>query len=221
MNFVELIKKARFRLSDTEPDFLWGDEELKGYANEAYNEAVIRMGGILDSTTAAICTVSVVAGTSAYALDSRILHITRAKLDLIDYPLPETTFEWLDTYMPGWESTQDDPSYYIENKSRHTLTLYPEPIVNDTLRLVVRRLPVTEMSAETDTPSDIPSHLQPGLVYWMCYLALQNREIDQDSNNDSARFELEFEKYFGPRKSANAQEFERDYVRSQVRFRQF
>ncbi len=179
------------------------------------------MGGILDSDTASLCTIAVTAADATYSLDDKILHVHRAKLSSQDKPLTETGLYELDHIRTGWESTSDDPQFYTEDLNRHEIRLYPNPTTNDTLNLTVRRRPVTLMTTGTDTPLDIPTHQHAGLLHWICHLAYLKQDADTEAVQKSTLYRDLFTQYFGPEKSWNAQEHERNYRQSQVNFRYF
>ena len=221
MDLQTLRSNARDRLDDGVTPYLWADAELDLFANEAYEQAVVRMDGILDSATAALCTITVTATDGTYTLDDKILHVTRAKLTSQDKPLIETGVFELDEYTEGWEATTDEPQFYTEDLNRHEIRLYPIPDANDTLNLTVRRRPLTLMSLDADLPSDIPTHQHAGLLHWMLYLAYLKQDADTESIQKATLYKQLFDQYFGPQKSWNAQEHERDFRQKQVNFRFF
>ena len=181
----------------------------------------MRMGGILDSSTASLCTITVTATDGTYSLDDKILHLVRAKLTSQSNPLVRIGAYNLDEYLSGWEASSGTPTHYTEDLNRHEIRLYPIPDTNDTLNLTIRRRPVTLMSAGSDTPSDIPTHKHPGLLHWICYLAYLKQDADTEAIQKSQLYNSLFTQYFGPEKSWNAQEHERDYRQTQVNFRYF
>ena len=220
MDLSTITSNVRTRLDDTVATYLWADAELELFANEAYEQAVVRMGGILDSDTASICTIAVTATDGTYTLDDKILHVERAKLTSQDSPLKETGVYELDRYNADWESSSEAPHSYTEDLNRHEIRLYPIPTANDTLNLTVRRRPLTLMALSTDTPSDIPTHMHPGLLHWIMYLAYLKQDADTESGR-AVMFRDLFTQYFGPIKSWNAQEHERDYRQKSVNFNYF
>jgi hypothetical protein len=219
MTAQELMDTVRLILSDelgVSADQLWTDTELLEYANDAQKEASIRARLLVDSATAAIANVTMIAGTAIYTLDTRVIDIIRAKVVGTTNPaLYQTTKTVLDLTDDDWESTSGIPrSYIFEEISAHLkkLQLYPNPAAPGTLNLTVVRLPLADM-AVGDEP-EIQEHLHSDLKFWMVYRAFQKQDtkVNQDAKTvglTKEKFYLgEFEKVFGAR-TAIAQEFEK------------
>lgn len=216
MNLGELRTAARLRLDDTEQDYLWSDDELNSFINEAVNEACIRARLNIDSTTPDVAEVNVIADTSQYELHDSVFFIERAYLETTKRALSKTSFHELDLMDPAWQDNTGDPTHYIMDVDHFTtdgalsnrLTLYPSPVKDEVLRLTTYRLPLEDMVLDADEP-EIPRFHHSYLVDWACFRAYAKQDADTLSVDRALRFEQEFERRFGPRPEARRIEWQR------------
>lgn len=197
MTLAQLIAAARREASDTVAPYLWSDADWTDYANEAQREACRRARLIVDSTTTAICRLTMVADTATYALDPRILFIKRVKLSTRTTSLRPVSFKDLDRSAPGWEDETGEPSHFVPDMDENTFRPYPTPSAAGTVSLTVIRLPLEDMEGLGDEP-EIKSHLHSALVYWMMHEAYAKQDSEtldkQKSADNLAAFEAEFGK---------------------------
>ena len=62
MTVAEFIERFRLEMADNAAPYLWSDEEIVAYLNEAVDEACIRASLIEDSTTPVVCVLPLVPG---------------------------------------------------------------------------------------------------------------------------------------------------------------
>lgn len=226
MQLTELVAECRRRLDDTVAPYLWSDAELIAHLNEAEREACIRSRLITDRSTAGIVVISLVAGTASYNLSPLVIEIRRAKVDGQHAPLTHTSLEALDREYTNWESSQGDPRQFFE--ADHDIQIVPKPRENGTLRLVVYRLPLTDMVLPTDpvTPGaknapEIPAEFHLQLVPWALHRAYLKRDNDTYDETRSNAHLAEFEANFGRRPDANVRRKQREKRPRTVRFNPF
>jgi hypothetical protein len=148
MTLYTLLNFARITLDDLALPYLWEDEELVKNFSLAEEQACRRALILKDKTTAAYCTVAITSGTSLYTLSQKILKIFRAKLLSEEDPLTQKTRLQLDDILPGWDAstvTDGTPLYFVTDVGTE-LTLVPTPDADNTLNLVVARLPIYDMA---------------------------------------------------------------------------
>lgn len=220
MNRGEVITQVRNVLDDTAQPYLWDSTELELITEQAYLDAIVRIDGNLDSTES-LAKVAITLGAAEYELEPEILQVLRAKLDSETKPLVKQTIAALDEFRTGWEATTGVPTHYIDSLDRHKIRLYPIPDANNTLSLTVKKLDDCGLRNDSDELSFLPTHVHYGVVYLVCAMAHQKRDEDSVDMQKVSYFENKAEIYFGQRKSANAQEFERDFTPKQVRIRFF
>lgn len=201
MNLETLKTTLRRRLDDLQAPYLWSDEDLTEFANDAEREACRRSRLISDSTTAEIVSISLTAGASTYDLDQRILFIKRVKVSGISTPLRRASFKDLDRGIPGWEDETGDPQAYVPDMDEDKLRVYPIPTAAATATLTVIRLPLDDMVNDSDTP-EIKPRYHDSLIYWMEYRAYSKHDAEtQDRKKAETALEM-FEREFGKKSSA-------------------
>ncbi len=177
-------------------DSLAGETTLIRHIDEAEKEACRRMDLIYDETTSAVCEHTIVDGTRAYALDSRITKLERVTWNSIDLPKRvESEYEG-----STWRTDEDDPtSYHVRGR-----TLYLQPIpdadavsTSTTLYLAVYRMPLVDIDAVTDEP-EIPSEFHLALIYWVLYRILSKRDEDINDPMGAPFYLNKFVEVFGP-----------------------
>lgn len=240
MNREELFRAFRARVADTATPPLWTDAELAEFLDDAHNEAADRARLIRDSTTPEVCAVDVVPGTASYQLHQSILSVERAKLDLKSTPLTLTSTAamdgqrntmprewrthsllWVDTG-GGWETQTGTPFFAVldDEAGRWKLTLAPIPVVADTLRLQVFRLPLHCLDDSEECP-EINPRLHIRLVDWMEHRAYGKKDADTFDDKRSMAALAVFTSAFGERVDANVRRKQEDLTPSVVQFREF
>lgn len=199
MTLSQLLTLVANRLDDTKEPYLWSDEELTSYANQRINEICQAVPAIRDDSTAAICTISVIAGTRSYATDPRIIYIHEAKLDLEDIPLERMTFGEMRNFNKAWKTISETPRTFFTDMELDRITLYPNPIVNDTLRLNVIRHPLVPLdyTAAESTSPEIPERFHELLVPGITSLAMLKADAETEdlvrAKNDLVGWKMNLE----------------------------
>lgn len=194
-------------------DYLWTDETLVRYINEAQRRFARRGLVIRDASTAEVVDVAIQAEVDEYTLHPAILAVITAKLDGEVRDLartghsmlnatPRTTDNWdlsiSSTIAPGKpvafstdeEIGEDDDG----TMSVVTLRVFPTPDVDYTLKLRVVRMPLDDLSVNNlSQVPEIPLDHHLEMLDWAAYLAL--RIVDDDAGNPrrAAEFAQSFE----------------------------
>jgi hypothetical protein len=211
MTLEELMIELRTRLEDwgasrtvweggDDSQCLWSDAELVGFLDEAQTE-YFRRRPFRDSSTAEICEVAVTSGEPFYTVDSRILHIHRAKLGSQDEPLVRVAKDEMDEVEKDWETRTAKPIGYIYREQQIRLVYIP--LADDTLYLDVDRLPLASLSWDTpDAVPEVPIHDHRALLDWATFLALDRPEADTSQTEKAAFYAGAFEMKVGVRKTS-------------------
>lgn len=195
---LQLRTNVRNLLFDnTTTDQRWSDPELTTFANNGESESCKRAHVLIDSTTAAIVTISIVSGTSIYTVSDKILKIKRAIMAGATKPLIQTTKRALDLTHTGWESDSGAiRSFFVGDTNK--ITVYKNPSSNGTLNLTVSRLPATALSADGDTP-EIDEQYHRGIELWMLHEASQKQDSKTLDVDKAVDYERQFNEFFGLR----------------------
>ena len=212
MNLQELINELRIALADEVEPYLWSDEALTSYLNEAVQESCERALLIEDMTTEAVCRISLQPGQAVYRLHPSVLKVERALVD--GKPLTETSIERLDEGMTNWEARRGEPRQYVFVQAgcagQPTIQLVPEPVAPGLLKLRVYRGALVPMAAaETDAP-EIPVRHHRKLMNWALRCAYLRPDADGYDRDRAQLHEAMFERDFGARPDANVQRKQRD-----------
>jgi len=197
----DLIDEARSRSGDTSDPPFTLDSEWTRFANDGEREAARRARLILDSSTAAVCQLALVAGQATATLDPRVLFIRRAKLVGRSMVLRRISRRDLDNARPDWEDESDEPSAFVPDMDTGKFRPYPRPLANGVVKLTACRLPLEDMKDLKDEP-EIGPHLHMGIVDWMLFRHYSKQDQDVRDEKKAAEHLAAFEAEFGKKSSA-------------------
>jgi len=200
----ELITRLREDyLDDTlgvdENDSLVSEKALIRFAREAQDQACRRHELIYDDTTAAVATITIVAGTEEYLIHTRITRLIRVSHNGLD--LKKITEREMEPDDPLWRQRDNatPTHYYVRDRRIH---LYPVPdadAVTDasTIQLAVYRKPINNILSKANS-FEIFEESQDDLIYWMLYRVYNLRDEDINNPTDAAMYLNLFEEVYGP-----------------------
>lgn len=197
MNRGSLKGEFRVRAQDTKKPYLWPDDELDVWFDEAETEAAVRALLIVDSAE-----LSVVLGDTVLDLPSGAFDIQYAELRAADgsvYEIVGATRRELDKFRAGWRTRSDLPKEYVlEDK---TLTLGAVADAAYTLYIDFYRVP--KGMEDDDAEPEINEIHHSNLVDWVLYRAYSKPDADALDPGKSKEAEGAFISYFGRRSNAN------------------
>lgn len=205
MDLEALIADFRVRVDDRIEPYLFDDEVVTPWLNEAEHEAAIRRRLIREAANPAICEIAVSAGVGDYGLHPSVFEVsyqafkaagatTRTKLHLV-------TREWLDRHVRDWRDADDgEPAYLVQDGLR--LRLVPAPSIDGTLFIEGYRTPLADMENDSDTPEIADAHHRH-LVQWALFRGYSVPDKEVFDPERAAQAEAEFTRYFGARPDAD------------------
>lgn len=200
-------------------DYLWTDQTLISFMNEAQRRFAVRGLVLRDGTTDEVTKITLVAGQSTYALHTAVIGVISARVEpqLADltrvghalmgaYRAPSET--WTDpasltALTPGAPTAfaTDDAVGLDDNDSLSVISLriFPTPAAaqdGQVLRLRVVRKPIEQL--QTTFPTRVPEipedhHIE--MLDWAAYLALRIVDDDAGSVKRAAEFAQSFESH--------------------------
>jgi hypothetical protein len=230
-------------LDDASVPYLWNDPFLLRILNRAEQQACRRSYLLTDSTTIKdgvggtsgdpVTQITIVPNTGTYTLSKKVLQIKRVKLSLMAEPLLPTTRDELDSLVYSWETASGtagtagtaggDPAVYpthFLSEVGNELVLIKTPTINDTVSMVVSRLPLFDFTLKTSPEID-PKH-HDGLLDWAAHLAYMKNDSDTLNMTLAVYYEKKFTERFGPLPDAYAEKMRRELPRRQrMRVRTF
>ncbi len=203
MTLEQLIAQFRVDSEDKQVPYLFSDESVTQWLNEAVEEACVRSLLIKDWSTADVCSVSVTAGASTYALHDSIINIYRAEFtptgETDGVELWQTDEYELDNIRPGWRKLSETPRDYIHHDTSLRLGCLPE--TDGVLSLEVNRLPLAPMVSDMDQPEIAQIHHRH-LVHWALHRAFSIPDTETIDANRASAADAVFTKMFGLRLDA-------------------
>lgn len=157
MTLSELIALVGGQLDDSAVPYKWSDVELVAYINDTINELCEKARILVDSSTEAICKLTLAAGTAKYPLDSRVVEVLRGRLVTGDRKVTRSTRSFMDAHSSGWDSataSTGTPKNFLGDLDTGFITLTPTPDAVDTMWLTVVRFPLVQMSIAS--PDAVP-----------------------------------------------------------------
>ena len=117
-----------------------------------------------------------------YDIHSSILKVVQARMGDGSYELKEKSMAEVASKDNLWESTTGTPEVYILDYQSGKLRLYPIPQADDTLYLIVKRLPKQSLSSDTQSPEIREEYQRPMLHYaaYKAYLKDGPRTLDPE-----------------------------------------
>jgi hypothetical protein len=231
MTLLDLIAALRLRLDDQggatgtiptgysyyweadDAGCLWKNAELTDAINQAQVDFCQR-NPIMDPTP----TITLVAGTASYDTPESALTVERVLLASTGAALQKISHEEFDD---GRYPLTGTPRWYYEDTTQTQLIVVPTPLVVDTLRLTIQRLPETVMTwahRTSDSP-EIAAVNHPDLLDYAEYLCFLKRDADTDNLNRAMLALSRFDARVGDRPSAKLWDFQRRVANKRTRSR--
>lgn len=213
----DLITEVRRVVKDVNiganSEILWNEIEWIEYFASAEREICERAHVLEDSSTAAVVTITMLDGIATYSLHNKILYIEKAipSWGSDSTPIPKRTEDWLDVNYLGWRDLDDGKPEYIIEKQTHKITCVPAPSSDydtETLSLVVKRLPLVDLSLINVTP-EIDARYYDDMKHWALYRAFAKKDAEIHDEKRSTFYSKHyydlFELRVGLRPDANTQ----------------
>lgn len=201
----DLVSDFRENVHDVATPYLWSDDEIYGYLDDAQNMFCREAVGISDSTSdLTICSFS--AGDEYAVYDPRILRIRMARRQSDYYEVAVRNFE---DFMAGQTGVTDYGAIVrpkldmrtgpvhtiITNMEQNKLRLVFIPEVADAVLLSVYRLPLLPINTTDGNELEIDAYHHRYLYYWMKHLAYLKEDAETFNKGASAQNEGLFRQY--------------------------
>lgn len=199
MNVSQLMSRIRNQIDDKIEPYLWDDEELLSYLNEAYIDFCKETEIIHDSRTPTgyrqLCTINLQADVASYSLNKKILNIKSAVLSN-QVLLSKTNIPELDTVWCGWRNSKGMPRFFVLDSVSSKILLIPCPTAVEIgnglkLYLEVTRLPLTSLSSGGDEP-EFPEEYHKCLIPYVLMKAYEKEDVQTRRPDLVKKYELEY-----------------------------
>lgn len=205
MNLGQLLQAVRVDLDDTVgPSYLYADEDLTRYANNAVTEACLR-ARLLHDDHSRHARVALVAGQARYSLSPEVFAVRAVHVPGRAEPLIRTNATRMDWLVPGWShqaQTPGIPKYAVYDVQQKTLTLHPPPSEAGTAHLRVWRQPdETERMEEADDDVAVAMAAPETLKHWVLFEAYSRKDGESGDDKRAADHLALFAAIYGERPS--------------------
>lgn len=181
MTLQQILDEIRDTLDDKVAPYLWSDSEITRYANRAEERLAEEAYLIADSTTAAVCTMSLLSGTASYAKHSSIVLVNDPiYLPTKNRSVYRRTLAWLESKYPPWRSMgPGTPILFCEELDSGKIHFIPTPDSSMTANLSVVRRPLVSLTTSSLTSSpEIPAGFHKYLKNGILALAYQKQDTE-------------------------------------------
>jgi len=189
----DLLEQFRIEMNDAEEPFLWSDELVYKYLNDAQKQFARKTDGIQDSTTVAVCTLAVIANTNTYALHPTIKKIRSVRR--ADNGRPVEVINEED--MPGrkwfFDGRTGVITALITGMDENSVRVWPVPFETVNLQMSVFRLPLVEVVDDQALEIGAQHHMH--LLSWAKHLAYLKQDADAFDRTKADEFGMRFERY--------------------------
>ena len=214
MILSELIRKFRVAAFDMEQPYLFADEDITDWLNDAVKEAAIRGRLIHESSNPDVCSIVVVAGTSNYPLHESLyeidsLHWSGPSSDRAE-PIRLISQEDMGSVWSDWRTRQQSsPEYAIQHDTG--IRLVPTPKDAGTLHIEGYRTPIAPMTLDIDRPEINLIHHEY-LIHWALYKGFKRPDSEVFDPSKAGDEERLFTNYFGERPDSDLRRITRQDV---------
>lgn len=193
MDSTRLNELFRSEIADIAEPYLWSDDEVFHYANEAQKMFCRLVGGIADASTPAVVQVSLTAGNPWAAISPLILKI-RGISGADGRYIEPLNYEDLHDKHIKLNALNATPDVLILGMETDKVRAYPVPVANEVLELLVYRLPLLEIDDFEQALEIAPQH-HTALLMWMKHLAYSKQDAETFDKGKAAEFKQAFEAY--------------------------
>ena len=199
MTLENLIRRFRVLAQDTEQPFLWSDEAVMDWLNDAQAQACVRGRLIREDDNPAVCQIALTPGQHTYPLHASVYELINLRIKGSgtepSRPMAIKSREWLDANVRDWRDMDRPSQWLIQDDT--TLRVVGAIQAGDVLHLECYRLPLKQLANDMDKPEIHAAH-HVHLIQWALHKAFSVPDADGFDAARSAAAEAEFTAYFGP-----------------------
>lgn len=195
MDSSELLKVFREEMRDEDAGYLWSDAAIYRYMDDAQKMFCRLTEGIEDSTTEAICRLSVEAGTDWYPVSTKILKVREAVDTATGRPYSVLNMEKASVHGVHFNGNPGPLKLFVTGLEKHKLRAYPMPATDTTVELRVFRLPLETITDAGGQEFEIDEQHHEALLLWMKHRAYDKQDAETYNKGSSQEFEAKFRMY--------------------------
>jgi len=194
----ELIRRFRTLAVDKVQPYLFDDEDVIDWLNDAQRQACIRGRLLREDANPAVCEIALTPGQRTYPLHKSVYEIINARIVPGNGDRARTVFlasrEWMDGNMPDWRDEQGQAEFAIQDDT--SIRVVGVITTGDKLVIECYRTPLKVLANDVDKPEIHEAHHEH-LIQWALHKAFSVVDADTFDPQRSDRSEAAFTNYFG------------------------
>lgn len=198
MTLEELIRRFRTLAVDKVQPYLFDDEDVIDWLNDAQRQACIRGRLLREDANPAVCEIALTPGQRTYPLHKSVYEIINARIVPGNGDRARTVFlasrEWMDGNMPDWRDEQGQAEFAIQDDT--SIRVVGVITTGDKLVIECYRTPLKVLANDVDKPEIHEAHHEH-LIQWALHKAFSVVDADTFDPQRSDRSEAAFTNYFG------------------------
>lgn len=198
MTLEELIRRFRTLAVDKVQPYLFDDEDVIDWLNDAQRQACIRGRLLREDANLAVCEIALTPGQRTYPLHKSVYEIINARIVPGNGDRARTVFlasrELMDGNMPDWRDEQGQAEFAIQDDT--SIRVVGVITTGDKLVIECYRTPLKVLANDVDKPEIHEAHHEH-LIQWALHKAFSVVDADTFDPQRSDRSEAAFTNYFG------------------------
>lgn len=197
MTLEDLIRRFRTLAVDKVQPYLFDDEDVIDWLNDAQRQACIRGRLLREDANLAVCEIALTPGQRTYPLHKSVYEIINARIVPVSgrsRPVFLASREWMDENMPDWRDEQGQAEFAIQDDT--SIRVGGVITTGDKLAIECYRTPLKVLANDVDKPEIHEAHHEH-LIQWALHKAFSVVDAETFDAQRSERAENEFTRYFG------------------------
>lgn len=213
MTLEDLLRRFRVAARDTAAPYLFADENITDWLNDAQEQACIRGRLLRDDSTLAVTRIPLTVGTHTYDLHETVYELINLRLIKASGDRPDTLVvksrEWLDSNMCDWRESERPACYVIQDDT--SIRVVGTFAAGDRIDIECYRLPLEPLANDTDEPEIHRAH-HVHLIDWALHRGFSIPDTETKDDDRASDHEGKFTAYFGPMPDADMRRITRHDV---------
>ncbi len=194
MNSTEIVTLFRETVEDEVAPYLWSDELAFQYLDDAQKMFCRLTGGLGDGSSP--LTQLTYTDTDEWLDISPLILKFRGAMDRVTgRPVTIVNFEDMREHGLRFDGKTGNVGYLVIGIEPGRARLYPKPVADGDIDLIVDRLPLKRITDAGDQKLEIAEQHHQHMVLWMAHRAYSKQDTETADRNRAADFEMKFRNY--------------------------
>lgn len=199
MNSTEIIETFREEMNDVERPYLWPDNLLYRYLNDA-QEMFCRLTEGIEDSSSELCRLEIEPGKEWYRISPLILKVREVVDTTTGRPYEVMNMEKASMKGVLFNGRPGPLRLFVTGLEKNKLRAWPVPSLPTEVELRVFRLPLPVMAQaaitdDGDQELEIDERHHLSLLMWMKYKAYGKEDAETFDRRKSDEFEMRFRAY--------------------------